>query len=66
MSMSNTITVIILAIIFGGSLIFANIHTIKNFKRDKDYFFLTMLIIADIAFLSIYLPAAIIAVASLL
>ena len=66
MSMNNTITVIILAIIFGGSLIFANVHTIKNFKRDKDYFFLTNLIIADIAYLSVYLPAAIFAVASLL
>ena len=66
MSMSNTIIVIILAIVFGGSLIFANADTIKNFKRDKDFFFLTMLIIADIAFLSIYLPAAIVAIASLL
>lgn len=66
MSITNTIFVIIIAIIFGGSLIFANTHTIKNFKRDKDFFFLTTLIIADIAFLSIYLPAAIVAVASLL
>lgn len=66
MSITNTITVIVLAVIFGGSLIFANIHTAKNFKKDKDYFFLVNLIIADIAFLSVYLPAAIFAVASLL
>lgn len=66
MSMNNTITIIILAIVFGGSLIFANIHTAKNFKRDKDYFFLVNLIAADIAYLSVYLPAAIFAVASLL
>lgn len=39
MSTNNTITVIALAIVFGGSLIFANIHTAKNFKKDKDYFF---------------------------
>ena len=66
MSMSNTITVIILAVVFGSGMIFADIDTFKNFKRDKDYFFLTLLIIANIAFLSVYLPAAIVAIASLL
>lgn len=64
--MTNAIFVIIIAIIFGGSLIFANIHTIKNFKRDKDFFFLMTLIIADISFLSVYIPAAVVAIASLL
>lgn len=64
--MFNAISVIVITIVFGLLLSFANIHTFKNFKRDKDGFFLMFLIIADIAYLSIYLPAAIIAIASLL
>lgn len=64
--MSNAITVIIIAIVFGIGMTFANIHTFKNFKRDKDTFFLMFLIIADISYLCIYLPTAIIAIASLL
>lgn len=64
--MTNAISVIIIAIIFGGSLIFANIHTIKNFKKNKDFLFLMTLIIADISFLSVYIPAAVVVIASLL
>ena len=64
--MINTIFVVIVAAVFGICMAFANIHTFKNFKRDKDGFFLMFLIIADIAYLSIYLPAAIVAIASLL
>lgn len=66
MTITNTIFVITIAIIFGICISFANIHTFKNFKRDKDGFFLMFLIIADIAYLSIYLPVAIVAIASLL
>lgn len=66
MSINNIIIVIIFVIVFGGSLIFINICMVKNFKRDKDYFFLVNLIIADIVYLSVYLPAVIFAVASLL
>jgi len=64
--MINTIFVIVITIIFGVGMAFANIHTFKNFKREKDGFFLMFLIIADVAYLSIYLPAAIVAIASLL
>ena len=64
--MINAFFIITITIIFGGSLIFANIHTIKNFKRDKDYFFLILLITANIAYLLIYLPAGIAAFTSLL
>jgi len=64
--MTNTIFVIVITIIFGVGMAFANIHTFKNFKREKDGFFLMFLIIADVAYLSIYLPAAIVAIASLL
>lgn len=64
--MSNAISVIIIAIVFGIGMAFTNIHTFKNFKHDKDAFFLMFLIIADIGYLFIYLPAAIVAIASLL
>ena len=66
MSMANTFFVITVAIVFGIGMAFANIHTFKNFKREKDAFFLMFLIIADIGYLFIYLPAAIVAIASLL
>lgn len=64
--MINAFFIITITIVFGGSLIFANIHTIKNFKRDKDFFFLILLIAANIAYLLIYLPAGIAAFTSLL
>ena len=64
--MINAFFIITITIVFGGSLIFANVHTIKNFKRDKDFFFLILLITANIAYLSIYLPAGIAAFTSLL
>lgn len=64
--MINAFFIITITIVFGGSLIFANIHTIKNFKRDKDFFFLILLITANIAYLLIYLPAGIAAFTSLL
>ena len=64
--MINAFFIIAITIVFGGSLIFANIHTIKNFKRDKDFFFLILLIAANIAYLLIYLPAGIAAFTSLL
>ncbi len=66
MSMADTIFVITAAVVFGICMTFANIHTFKNFKRDKDAFFLMFLIIADIGYLFVYLPAAIVAIASLL
>lgn len=64
--MINAFFIITITIVFGGSLIFANIHTIKNFKKDKDFFFLMLLIAANIAYLLIYLPAGIAASTSLL
>lgn len=64
--MSNAISVIILAVIFGIAMAFVNWHTIKHFNKEKDSFFLIFLIAADIGYLSIYLPAGIMALTSLL
>lgn len=64
--MFNAIFIIVITIVFGLLLSFANIHTFKNFKRDKDMFFLIFLISADIGYLFIYLPSGIVAIASLL
>lgn len=64
--MIDAIFVITVAIVFGICLTFANIYTFKNFKRDKDAFFLIFLISADIGYLLAYLPAGIKAITSLL